>query len=112
MKETRASKLIAKIVEARKREIENTIVPTKGSVSLMNSLWLTHYGYQILEAMGVGMKHFGVAIDDIKQSLEELGFSLKTQEVESLEQFDIKYSVVCSQSMKDFVFNQIEKGYM
>jgi hypothetical protein len=112
MKETRASKLIPKIFEARKREIENATVLTKGSTSLMNSLWLTHYGYRILEALGVGMRHFGIAIEGIKRSLGELGLSLKTSEVESLEAVDVEDPVVCSQSMKNFVFNQIEKAYL
>lgn len=112
MKETRASKLIVKIVEARKREIENAIVLTKGSTSLMNSLWLTHYGYRILEALGVGMRHFGVAIEGIKQSLREIGLSLKTLEVDSFEAVDVEDSVVCTQSMRNFVFNQIEKAYL
>jgi hypothetical protein len=112
MKETRASKLIAKIVEARKQEIDNTTVLTKGSTSLMNSLWLTHYGYKILEALGVGMRHFGVEIEKVKQSLDELGFSLKTREVESIETAVIDEPVVSSQSMKRFVLNQIEKAYI
>ena len=112
MKETRASKLIAKIVEARKREINNTTVLTKGSTSLMNSLWLTHYGYKILEALSVGILHFGAELEKIKQSLDELGFTLKTRDVESLDTAVIPESVVSSQSMKHFVFNQIEKAYM
>jgi hypothetical protein len=112
MKETRASKLIAKIVEARKQEIDNTTVLTKGSTSLMNSLWLTHYGYKFLEALGVGMRHFGVEIEKVKQSLDELGFSLKTREVESIETAVIDEPVVSSQSMKRFVLNQIEKAYI
>lgn len=112
MKETRASKLIVKIVEARKREIENATVLTKGSTSLMNSLWLTHYGYRILEALGVGMRHFGVAIEGIKQSFGEIGLSLKTLEVDSFEAVDVEDSVVCTQSMRNFVFNQVEKAYL
>jgi len=112
MKETRASKLIAKIVEARKREIENTTVLTKGSTSVMNSLWLTHYGYKILEALGVGMRHFGIEIEKVQQSFDELGFSLKTREVDSIDAVDTNEPVVSSQSMKNFIFNQIEKAYM
>lgn len=112
MKKTRASKLIAKIVDARKREIEHTTVLTKGSTSLMNPLWLTHYGYKILEALEVGVMHFGAEITKVKQSLDELGFSLKTREVESLESVDAEDPVICSKSMKSFVFNQIEKAYL
>ena len=78
----------------------------------MNSLWLTHYGYKILEALGVGMLHFGTEIEKVRQSLDELGFSLKTCEVESIETTTMHESVVSSQSMKHFVFNQIEKAYL
>ena len=112
MKETRASRLIAKIVEARRREIENTTVLTKGSTSLMNALWLTHYGYKILRALEVGVRHFGVAIEEVKRSLEDIGLSLMTREVDSLETVDIEEPVVCSQSMRDFVFKQIEDAYL
>jgi hypothetical protein len=106
MKKTRASKLIAKIIAARKKEIENTIVLTKGSTSLLNSLWITHYGYKILEAMGVGMRHFGIAIEQVKDSFEELGLTLKTEEVDSFESAEIDSPIVASQSMKNFVYNQ------
>jgi hypothetical protein len=111
MKETRASKLIAKIAEARKREIDNTVVLTKGSTSLMNSLWMTHYGYKILEALKVGMKHFGVAIEKVKMSFDELGFSLKTREVSSLANIEIEEPVVVSKGMRNFVYNEIEGAY-
>ncbi len=112
MKETRASKLIAKIAEARKLEIENTTILTRGSTSLMNALWLTHYGYKILEVLGIGIRHFGVELEKVKQSLEDLGFSINTCEVESLETDEIKEPMVVSQSMKHFVFNLIERAYL
>jgi hypothetical protein len=112
MRNTRASRLIARIAEARKREIENAIVPTKGSTSLMNSLWLTHYGYKILEALGIGIRHFGNAIDQVKGSFEKLGFSLKTQEVDSLDGVHEHLPVVASNSMKNYLYNQVEKAYL
>ena len=112
MRETSASKLIGRIVDARKWEIENTTVLTKGSTSLLNSLWLTHYGYQILKALQIGMRHFGVEIEKIRWSLDELGFSLRTLEVESLDEAELDESMVISRSMRKFVFNQIENLYM
>jgi hypothetical protein len=112
MKETRASKLIGKIVEARKQEIENTTILTRGSTSLMNALWLTHYGYKILEALGVGIIHFGSELEKVKLSLDDLGFPINTREVESLESAEIEEPVVSSQSMKRFVFNLIERAYL
>ena len=112
MKDTRASKLIEKIIEARRREIENTTVLTKGSTSLMNSLWLTHYGFKILDALNVGVRHFGDELEEIRKSLDNLGFVLKTRKVESLETVEIEDPVVCSQSMKSHILNLIEGAYM
>ncbi|MFW9975679.1 MAG: hypothetical protein ACFFDQ_10460 [Candidatus Thorarchaeota archaeon] len=112
MKESRASKLIPKIVEARVKEIENTIVFTKGSTSLLNSLWLTHYGYKILEALKVGIRHFGIELERIKASFTDLGFSLKTQEVESLEDPDVSAPHIASQSMRRYVITEVEKAYL
>ncbi|MFW9964403.1 MAG: hypothetical protein ACFFCX_12605 [Candidatus Sifarchaeia archaeon] len=111
MEETRASKLIGKIIEARKLEIEKVVVPTKGSISLMNSLWLSHYGYNILQALGVGMKHIGADIEQVKKSFTDLGFSLRTRNVESLQDVEVPEPVITSQSMKNYVFNEIEKAY-
>jgi hypothetical protein len=112
MRNTRASRLIARIAEARKREIENTIVPIKGSTSLMNSLWLTHYGFRILEALGIGIQHFGTAIVQVRTSLEKLGLSLRTEEVESLEGLDRPEPVLASSSMKRYLYNHIGKAYL
>jgi hypothetical protein len=78
----------------------------------LNSLWVTHYGYKILEALGVGMRHFGVALETVRTSLDELGFSLRTEEVESLETAKTDSPVVVSKSMRNFVYNQIEKAYL
>lgn len=102
---------LAKIVEVRKHEIEKTTVPTKGSTSIMNSLWLTHYGYKILEALGVGLQHFGTGIETVKSSFKDLGFSLRTREVESLDKVEISESVTASISLRKYVYNEIEKAY-
>jgi len=112
MRDTRASKLIGKIVDARRREIEDTVVPMKGSIALMNNLWLTHYGYRILEALDVGLRQFGAGIEKVRASLEDLGLPLKTFEVESIENDIIEPAVVVSRSMKRFIHSQIEKAYL
>ncbi len=112
MEVTRASKLIPKIVEARAKEVENTIVFTKGSTSLLNSLWLTHYGYKILEALNVGIKHFGAGFEKVKASFTELGFSLKTQEVESLQDVELENPLITSRSMRRYVINEVQKAYL
>ncbi|MFX1483038.1 MAG: hypothetical protein ACFFCP_07600 [Promethearchaeota archaeon] len=111
MKTTRASKLIPKIVEARKAEMDSTVVQTKGSISLMNSLWLSYYGFKILEALDIGTQHYGDELDKIRISLDELGFSLNTQEVSSLSNTNITYPIRSSQSLRTYVFNLIEGAY-
>ncbi|MGY5864003.1 MAG: leucine-rich repeat domain-containing protein [Candidatus Thorarchaeota archaeon] len=111
MKITRASKLIPKIIEARRLEMENAIVQTKGSVALMNSLWFTHYGFKILQALDVGMQHYGDGLGRMKESLEELGFELKTEEVASIATTQTIYPINASDSLKKYVSHLIEKAY-
>jgi hypothetical protein len=78
----------------------------------MNSLWLTHYGFKILDALNVGVRHFGAELEDIRKSLDDLGFVLKTHEVDSLETAEIEDPVVCSQSMRNHILNLIEDAYL
>jgi len=111
MEKTSASKLIGRIITARQLEIENAVVLKRASISVMNSLWLTHYGYCILNALDVGMRHFG-ADNKVLKSFDELGFPLKIKEVESLDNTPIEYPMNVTESMKDFVYNQIENAYM
>jgi hypothetical protein len=111
MKTTKASKLIPKIIEARSREMENAVVPTKGSVALMNSLWLTHYGFKILEALDVGAQHYGDGLNQIKESLDDLGFNLKTEEVDSISSVNISDPIRASASLKRHIMCIVERAY-
>ncbi|MFW9793120.1 MAG: hypothetical protein ACFFEE_02365 [Candidatus Thorarchaeota archaeon] len=112
MKESRASKLIPKIVEARKQEMENIVVLTKGSTALMNSLWLSYYGFKILEALNIrSSRHYGDDLIGIKESFDELGFELKTKEVSSLSSRYILDPIRASDSLKKFMCNLVEQVY-
>ncbi|MHA2024869.1 MAG: hypothetical protein ACW98U_03115 [Candidatus Thorarchaeota archaeon] len=111
MKTTRASKLIPRIIEARRLEMENAVVQTKGSIALMNSLWLTHYGYKILQALDVGIQHYGDGINRMKKNLEELGFELKTEEVSSIASAQSIDPIIASDSLKIHVSHLIEQAY-
>ncbi|MFW9769442.1 MAG: hypothetical protein ACFFF9_11810 [Candidatus Thorarchaeota archaeon] len=111
MKRTKASKLIPKIVEARSREMENAVVPTKGSVALMNSLWMTHYGFKILQALDVGTQHYGDGLNQMKESLDDLGFDLKTEEVASIGSTKISDPIIASASLKKYIMHIVEKSY-
>ncbi len=81
MRDTRASKLIPKIVESRKNEVENTIISTMGSKVFLESLWMTHYGYQILEAANTGLVTNLEIFNSIKDSFGKLGMTIKIQEI-------------------------------
>ncbi|MFW9810284.1 MAG: hypothetical protein ACFFE6_12980 [Candidatus Thorarchaeota archaeon] len=111
MKKTRASKLIPKIVEARKQEMENVIVQTKGSIALMNSLWLSFYGFKMLEALGIGTQYFGDGLGQIRKSLDDLGFELKTQEVESIAKCVSNDPIRASASLKKHILFVVENAY-
>jgi hypothetical protein len=111
MKTTKASKLIPKIIEARNREMENTVVPTKGSVALMNSLWMTHYGFKILQALDVGTQHYGDGLHQMRESLDDLGFDLKTEEVASISSTKISDPIRASPSLKKHILHIVEKAY-
>ncbi len=111
MKTTRASKLIPKVVEARKQEMENTTIQTKGSIALMNSLWLSFYGFKLLEALGIGTQYYGDGLDSIRKSLDDLGFELKTQEVESIGTCVASDPIRASDSLKKHVLYIAEKAY-
>ncbi|MFW9926826.1 MAG: hypothetical protein ACFFDM_08675 [Candidatus Thorarchaeota archaeon] len=112
MKTTRASKLIPKVVEARKQEMENTTIQTKGSIALMNSLWLSFYGFKLLEALGIGTQYYGDGLDSIRKSLDDLGFELKTQEVESIGTCVASDPIRASDSLKKHVLYIAEKAYL
>jgi len=111
MKTTRASKLILKIVEARKQEMENTIVQTKGSIALMNSLWLSYYGFKLLEALDVGIQHYGDGLSRMRESLDDLGFVLKTKEVASITSNVNIDPIRASNSLKKHVSHLVERAY-
>jgi hypothetical protein len=111
MKTTRASKLIPKIIDARSQEMENAIVQTKGSIALMNSLWLTHYGFKILQALEVGFQHYGDGLHRMRESLDDLGFELKTEEVASISSSISTDPIRASNGLKKHVSNIVEKAY-
>ncbi len=112
MKTTRASKLIPKIVDAREQEMEKTVVLTKGSMALLNSLWLSHYGFKILSAIGVkSTKHYGTGLGRISESLEALGFKLATKTVDSFSSNINIDPVIASRSLKKHLINIVDQAY-
>ena len=101
MLNTPAAVLIPRIVELRKREIENLIIPIvgkkltvydvymnevgittdpKNSVQL-DDLWKTAYGFQILLSLDFGLRTDLEGLRKIEIVMERIGLSLKTKNV-------------------------------
>jgi len=81
MRKTSASKLIPLIVEQRKRELENSTILVKGSKVFLRSLWLTHYGFKIMSAIGMGLTTDLENLESLRKSFGELDLELATQKV-------------------------------
>ena len=81
MQKTSASKLIPMIVEQRKHELENSTVLVKGSKVFLRPLWLTHYGFKILSATGMGMTTDLEGLHYLKTSFNELDMELSIEKV-------------------------------
>jgi hypothetical protein len=76
MKRTGASRLLPKMIEARKREIDAIVIPRRGSKVYLRGLWLTHYGFEILSALGIGLRTDLEGLKRIQACFSELGFEL------------------------------------
>jgi hypothetical protein len=107
MRKTRASKLIPEIVERRKIEVESIIVPIKGSKVFLESLWMTHYGFQLLGASNMELVTNLAGFNTIKDSFEDLGITIQTQDVSTAPHFK---SNTISKSMHHHILNFI-RGY-
>ncbi|MFW9961177.1 MAG: hypothetical protein ACFFDV_09170 [Candidatus Thorarchaeota archaeon] len=108
MRKTSASKLIPKIVERRKDEIETTFIPSLGSKVFLESLWMTHYGFQILKAANVAIVTNLESFRSIKDSFAEVGLAIKTHET-SMPQLADSGSI--SNGMRSHVLAIIQGSY-
>jgi hypothetical protein len=81
LKNTSASKLIPLIVETRKHEVEKTTILIKGSKVFLRPLWITHYGFKILSASGMGLTTDLDNLESLRKNFDELGINLETQKV-------------------------------
>ncbi|MGQ4912398.1 MAG: hypothetical protein ACP6KW_09540 [Candidatus Thorarchaeota archaeon] len=108
IKKTGASLLLPRIIEARKREVSEAVVAMKGSKVFLRSLWVTHYGYQILQALGMGLRTDLEGLERIQTCFAEIGFDLRSKEMSPVRQ---EYSVVCSTGMRRHVFDLVLGRY-
>lgn len=108
MRKTSASKLIPLIVEQRKHELENSTILVKGSTVFLRPLWLTHYGFNILLATGMGLKTDLEGLASLRESFDELDLELTTQNVTvAKDTYDGKASL----GMQGYVFELIRGAY-
>ena len=104
IRKTRASKLIPRILESRKHEIEEIRIPVRGSRVFLRSLYLTHYGYRILSALGMGLRTDLEGFSKIRTCFEEIGFDLQTKRMRRIRH---RYPADNSSGMKRHVFDTI-----
>lgn len=76
MKRTGASRLLPIMVEQRKREIDEIRIPKRGSKVYLRGLWLTHYGFEILSVLGLGLRTDLQGLNQIEACFSNLGFEL------------------------------------
>jgi hypothetical protein len=108
MSKTRASKLIPLIVERRQSEIENASITTRGRKVLLEDLWLTHYGYQILKALKLGLITDNEKLSLITEGFEELGMT--TRIVKAGETSRSVTSFI-SESMRSYVMQLVQGAF-
>ena len=104
MKQTPASILIPRIVELRKKELNDTkiqvlgkeiivydvfmseieriLIPDKGKNVLLDNLWLTAYGFRLLSSLGYGHRTDMKGLRKIQAAFEKLDVSPKIERVE------------------------------
>jgi hypothetical protein len=108
MRKTRASKLIPTIVERRRNEVENAVIPSIGSKVYLESLWMTHYGFHILKATNADLVTNLETFNSIKRSFYELGMSIATQSIPIAQLVD---SIRTSRGMHRHVLDFIRGFY-
>lgn len=108
MSKTGASKLIPKIAERRKEEVESACLYIKGSRVFLEELWMTHYGHQLLAASNIGFTTNLEGLESIKSRFEELGMKIRTEKtmIEGSPYIDPS-----SESMRSHVLHLISGAY-
>jgi hypothetical protein len=103
MRNTRASKLIPAIIRQRKKEIEAVTIPVLRGRAFLQSLWLTSYGFHLLEALRIGFSTDSRGLEKVKAAVEEMGHELNFERVDSVRHDQWKNT---SRSHRTFVFRQ------
>ena len=102
---------ISRVIELRSSEINDLVLYQDGDLVDLEPLWLTAYGFRILQSMNVRRQCKIENFDEIKREFGRLGFLLKTttnkhevRQLRATEQL-VQYVRVCSESemVVDFI---------
>lgn len=110
LRNTSASKLIPLIVEKRKQELENAMILVKGSKVFLKPLWMTHYGFNILSASGMGLMTDLDGLETLRKYFDELDMELSIQKVTTTKNVNV-YEGTASQGMQKHVFDLVRAAF-
>jgi hypothetical protein len=100
MRRTGASRIIPALVERRRQEIDELLIPRRGSRVYLRGLWTTYYGFQILSALGLGLRTDMQGLKRVEACFSDLGFELQVVDSPTSR---VDYSVSASDSLKKHV---------
>jgi len=69
-----------RIIELRKQEIDNLILPVKGDRVNLRSLWITAYGHMVLSSLEMGLSTSLSGLEQVTHAFDRMGFTLKIAE--------------------------------
>ena len=100
LSQTYAARLIPKILERRKHELENTSVfVDKGGNVDLTPLWITSFGYSLLKVLDSNIWVNRDEFEEIKPAFKQAGFKINISHVYSSE------GVVLSREMREFILS-------
>lgn len=95
--------LVVKIVERRKREIEKLHFKEDDVIDL-RQLWLTSYGFQVLQALEMGLFTDREGLKDIRSAFIDIGVELQT----TIREDPINPNIRLSESMMKYVYEMVD----
>ncbi|MGQ4911751.1 MAG: hypothetical protein ACP6KW_06220, partial [Candidatus Thorarchaeota archaeon] len=94
-----------RIIELRNREMKDLKLMKTGDSIDLRPLYLTAYGYQILQALGLGVSCTGGEFESVLGACKELGFTLK---VEARKEEDFVHPPYMSASLAEYIVQLVK----
>ncbi|NHJ14299.1 MAG: leucine-rich repeat domain-containing protein [Candidatus Thorarchaeota archaeon] len=77
---SRASKIIPKVLERKREEIEDILLTVQNQIVDLRPLWLTSYGYEILKSMELSQLEVSTEqFQKIRKAFKDAGFVIRTR---------------------------------